>query len=86
MADLVCQYCRKLMTAEREPVLMQCGHTFCRACVELWPVFGGSDAGMVKNEGDRPPVNAIAGSVEMHPSAMESNDALQGAVERSSSM
>jgi hypothetical protein len=40
--ELICQFCRKLMTTERQPILLQCGHSLCKSCVELMPIFGQS--------------------------------------------
>ena len=40
-AHLQCRFCRKLMTSDRRPLLLECGHSFCRDCVLQMPVFSG---------------------------------------------
>jgi hypothetical protein len=36
---LLCSLCRQLMTEDRKPRLLECGHSMCDECVKQMPVF-----------------------------------------------
>lgn len=56
LSDLICQFCRKLMTNDRKPLLLQCGHSFCESCITLLPIFGRPCSAVLHQESlDAPP-------------------------------